>query len=296
MHPHVSFSRENVLNLVRGHRSRRESRASRPPCRSIPSFVTQELSCCHRSGARPHFSIRPLSGGASRAMSKARAMMLAGARTCGTDAGELAEIARKHLLRYQALLFRIRHWFATERTTGRIPFTLPASRRTCCGQPDDAMTSSCPRSARSSLNCSPRRGLREEPPPERSPIDEPTGLRAAGRLPWLDVPVAMAAEQHMLALARRMGAEGKAPASAIVDETGRRFAAGEREAAAVQAPGGSSHGRTRSAPRACSGGERRQAPGVATGGVGVRFPAVALRPHPPRLPETDPRQLLRHRP
>jgi hypothetical protein len=73
------------------------------------------------------------------------------------------------------------------------------------------------------------------PPPARPPLDELADLlaelRAAERLPWPDVTVAMEAEQHMLALARRAGAEGQRLAAAIMDEAERLFAADEQEAA-----------------------------------------------------------------
>lgn len=83
----------------------------------------------------------------------------------------------------------------------------------------------------------------EAPPPTRPPLVELAALlaelRAAERLPWPDVTVAMAEEQRMLALARSAGAEGKALAAAIMDEIERLFAADEREAANVYAPAAS---------------------------------------------------------
>ena len=77
------------------------------------------------------------------------------------------------------------------------------------------------------------------PPPSRPPLEEITellsSLRAAQQLPWPDVSVAMAEEQHMLALARSAGDEGQALAASIMDEIERLFAAAEQEAAEASA-------------------------------------------------------------
>jgi len=71
--------------------------------------------------------------------------------------------------------------------------------------------------------------------PVRPPLDELTellaDLRAADSLPWPDLPAAMAAEYRVLGLARLAGDEGARPATAILDETERLFAAAERQAA-----------------------------------------------------------------
>ncbi len=79
----------------------------------------------------------------------------------------------------------------------------------------------------------------------RPPLDQLADLlaelRAAERLPWPDLTVAMAEEQRYLALARIAGAEGKRFAAAIMDEAERLFAVAEREAANASAPTGSSH-------------------------------------------------------
>jgi len=84
----------------------------------------------------------------------------------------------------------------------------------------------------------------EPPSSGRPPLDQLAELlaelRAAERLPWPDLTVAMAEEQRYLALARSAGAEGKRFAAAIMDETERLFAAAEREAANTSAPTGSS--------------------------------------------------------
>ena len=75
----------------------------------------------------------------------------------------------------------------------------------------------------------------EEPLPGPEPIVELTALlaelRAADRLPWPDVTVAMAEERRMLNLARGAGTEGKVLSAAIMDEIERLFAAAEQEAA-----------------------------------------------------------------
>jgi hypothetical protein len=85
----------------------------------------------------------------------------------------------------------------------------------------------------------------EPPSSGRPPLDQLADLlaelRAAERLPWPDLTVAMAEEQRYLALARIAGAEGKKFAAAIMDETERLFAAAEQEAANTSAPTGSSH-------------------------------------------------------
>src|SRR5271170_5982325 len=85
----------------------------------------------------------------------------------------------------------------------------------------------------------------EPPSSGRPPLDQLADLlaelRAAERLPWPDLTVAMAEEQRYLALARIAGAEGKKLAAAIMDETERLFAAAEQEAANASAPTGSSH-------------------------------------------------------
>ena len=71
-------------------------------------------------------------------------------------------------------------------------------------------------------------------PPARPPLDELTellaDLRVADRLPWPDLPAAMAAEYRVLGLARLAGDEGARLATAILDETERLFAAAETEA------------------------------------------------------------------
>ena len=74
----------------------------------------------------------------------------------------------------------------------------------------------------------------DPPPPTRPPLDELADLlaelRAAERLPWPSLSVAMAVEQRYLGLARIAGAEGQKLAAAIMDEAERLFAADEREA------------------------------------------------------------------
>ena len=83
----------------------------------------------------------------------------------------------------------------------------------------------------------------EPPPPARPPLDELADLlaelRAAERLPWPDLTVAMAVEQHYLGLARVAGPEGQKLAAAIMDEAERLFAADEQEAANKYAPAAS---------------------------------------------------------
>jgi hypothetical protein len=54
-------------------------------------------------------------------------------------------------------------------------------------------------------------------------------VRAADRLPWPDLPAAMAWEYRALFLARQGCTEGHRLASSIMDETERLFAAQERE-------------------------------------------------------------------
>ncbi len=80
----------------------------------------------------------------------------------------------------------------------------------------------------------------EPPASVRPPLDELADLlaelRAAERLPWPDLSVAMAEEQRYLGLARRAGVEGQRLAAAIMDETERLFAADEQEAADRYAP------------------------------------------------------------
>lgn len=80
----------------------------------------------------------------------------------------------------------------------------------------------------------------EPPPCARAPLDELgdllADLRAAERLPWPDLTVAMAVEQRYLSLARAAGVEGQKLAAAIMDEAERLFAADEREAAQRHAP------------------------------------------------------------
>lgn len=70
-------------------------------------------------------------------------------------------------------------------------------------------------------------------PPERPPLEELTELlaelRVADKLPWPDLPTAMAAEYRVLGLARLAGDEGARLATAILDETERLFAAAEQE-------------------------------------------------------------------
>lgn len=74
----------------------------------------------------------------------------------------------------------------------------------------------------------------EPPAPTRPPLEELTDLlaelRATERIPWPNLNVAMAVEQHYLGLARIAGAEGKKLAAAIMDEAERLFAADEQEA------------------------------------------------------------------
>ena len=74
----------------------------------------------------------------------------------------------------------------------------------------------------------------EPPAPARAPLDELADLmaelRAAERLPWPDLTVAMAVEQRYLGLARIAGVEGQKLAAAIMDEAERLFAADEQEA------------------------------------------------------------------
>lgn len=74
----------------------------------------------------------------------------------------------------------------------------------------------------------------EPPPPARPPLEELAELlaelRAAERLPWPNLSVAMAVEHHYLGLARIAGAEGQQLAAAIMDEAERLFAADEQEA------------------------------------------------------------------
>ena len=83
----------------------------------------------------------------------------------------------------------------------------------------------------------------EPPPPARPPLDELADLlaelRAAERLPWPNLSVAMAVEQRYLGLARIAGAEGQKLAAAIMDEAERLFAADEQEAAKRCAPAAS---------------------------------------------------------
>jgi hypothetical protein len=55
-------------------------------------------------------------------------------------------------------------------------------------------------------------------------------LRAADRLPWPDVSVALVEEQRMFALARRAGEEGMAMAARIEDQIERLFFEAEQEA------------------------------------------------------------------
>jgi hypothetical protein len=85
----------------------------------------------------------------------------------------------------------------------------------------------------------------ELPSAGRAPLDQLADLlaelRAAERLPWPDLTVAMAEEQRYLALARSAGAEGQKFAAAIMDETERLFSAAEQEAVSTSAPAGSSH-------------------------------------------------------
>jgi hypothetical protein len=80
----------------------------------------------------------------------------------------------------------------------------------------------------------------EAPSPGRPPLEELTALladlRAADRLPWPDVSVAMVEEQRMLALARSAGTEGRALSVAIMDQIERLFAAAEQEAVNASAP------------------------------------------------------------
>lgn len=75
----------------------------------------------------------------------------------------------------------------------------------------------------------------EAPQPGPAPLVQLTALlaelRAADRLPWPDVTVAMAEERRMLNLARSAGTEGKVLSAAIMDEIERLFAAAEQEAA-----------------------------------------------------------------
>src|SRR5580704_16326241 len=85
-----------------------------------------------------------------------------------------------------------------------------------------------------------------EPPAfGRPPLDQLADLlaelRAAERLPWPDLTVAMAEEQCYLALARIAGAEGKKFAAATMDQAERPFAVAEQEAVNASAPIGSSH-------------------------------------------------------
>jgi len=74
----------------------------------------------------------------------------------------------------------------------------------------------------------------DPPPAARPPLQELADLlaelRATERLPWANLSVAMAVEQHYLGLARIAGAEGQKLAAAIMDEAERLFAADEREA------------------------------------------------------------------
>jgi hypothetical protein len=83
----------------------------------------------------------------------------------------------------------------------------------------------------------------EPPPPARPPLEELADilatLRAAEHLPWPDLTLAMAAEQHVLSLARIAGAEGQSLAATIMDETERLFAADEQAAMRAHAPAGS---------------------------------------------------------
>jgi hypothetical protein len=80
------------------------------------------------------------------------------------------------------------------------------------------------------------------PPPARPALEELAdilaALRATQHLPWPDLTAAMAAEQHVLRLARMAGAEGQSLAATIMDETERLFAADEQAAARACARAG----------------------------------------------------------
>jgi hypothetical protein len=66
-------------------------------------------------------------------------------------------------------------------------------------------------------------------PPERPPLEELAELlsmlRAADRLPWPDLSLAMAEEYRAIGLGRRAGPDGAKLVSAIMDETERLFSA-----------------------------------------------------------------------
>lgn len=72
----------------------------------------------------------------------------------------------------------------------------------------------------------------EAPPPPPDPLAELSALlarlRDADRMPWPDAAAAMAEELRALGLARQAGAQGKALAAAILQETERLLAATDR--------------------------------------------------------------------
>jgi hypothetical protein len=84
----------------------------------------------------------------------------------------------------------------------------------------------------------------EPPPPARPPLEELAELlaelRATERIPWPNLKVATAFEQHYLSLAYGAGPEGKRLAALIMDEAERLFWEDEQEAlkrAAAAVPG-----------------------------------------------------------
>ena len=113
---------------------------------------------------------------------------------------------------------------STRLLTGRRPRYTAAMSRFVPGQPDlFAPSAAAPRAAG-----------------PRTAAAGGTGGNAGraachGALPWPNLNVAMAEEQHFLGLARMAGAEGQILAAAIMDESERLFAAGEQAAARVYA-------------------------------------------------------------
>ncbi len=106
-----------------------------------------------------------------------------------------------------------------------------------------AIPRSCPNSLLAKPTSSHLKPRRNHPGPLvhrwRSFADILAELRTAEHLPWPDLTLAMAAEQHVPRLARIAGAEGRSLAATIMDETERLFAADEQAAVRAYAPAGS---------------------------------------------------------